>query len=620
MSISHRTHRLRLLGPPAVEKLQNSRFRLTFDLQSSNPREDWYNANKANIFADFGSLQSAEFSTDGAPARTGEAYSDMRLVEASSQRSGDDYIIRFVYETLTSSFVQTKDDTVDHELNGLRRVTRTSIAAAGTDFQKTVGTTSISHQIDTESAVTCFLASYEINDTDSFREVEEVYIQAGELARDVNQVSAGVLQTTFQTLVTDPSTVSGQYVLSREIDNFGGLQRITTSVISKSDGTTLTDADGSEKLVTEKEEVVNFTFPGVVDIIKEGNHFFPTVRSPVQCKVKADVYTYYQTSNDIVSGDFTKESSLGLWNPSEWCQKITTIGSHVNSSGNVVSAYYNSQGLRGCRTRTTLQLSGHDITLDDYQSQLFGVATTGDTTFHTGGSIIDPLGVEETVETLNGKSVYSAQFDYIYDVVYRLLNVGNGVLVRYGPNVVNGRTTVNLRYNSSGEWEIVQIKTLSDPNPTDSGGWPASSKSAYYRSRTETYHSGGYTNVTSSTTTILGKSTSTGAASPDGLTYETPAGASTTLAVGSPSNEITAGAASSVAANVEGVSITKGGFWIEGRQVVTGSTGKIVIKGGPPDPLGKKYTLDVSLKRAFTDKNGLDVFEKKITIATCTPI
>ncbi len=159
MCASHRTNRLKVIGNPSVEKLQNDRFRLTFNMVPLNPRNDWFNDNKDRIFADFGTLASAEMSVDGIDPRHKATYPNMRLVSAESgNRSrveGGDYIVQFVYETLSGSFVQVKDDTVDYELNGLRRVTRESIAKEGTDFQKTVGTSFIDHQIDSETAVRC---------------------------------------------------------------------------------------------------------------------------------------------------------------------------------------------------------------------------------------------------------------------------------------------------------------------------------------------------------------------------------------------------------------------------------------------------------------------------------
>jgi len=222
MAVSHRTNRLKLIGTPAVEQLQNGRYQLTVNCTTMNSREDWYSANKARIFPDFGSLESAEMSIDGLAPRTGEAYTDMRLVSVQSSTQQEKYIVTLVYQTLGASFVQVKDDTVNYVENGLRRVTRQSIAKAGTDFQKTVGTTSITSQIDGETAVTCILASYEVNDTDSYREVTEVYIEAGTLSETSDNVGSQ-LAIVKETFASTPSAPSGYSLASQQISNFAGI-------------------------------------------------------------------------------------------------------------------------------------------------------------------------------------------------------------------------------------------------------------------------------------------------------------------------------------------------------------------------------------------------------------
>ena len=227
MSISHRTNRLKLVGQPSVEQLQNGRYRLTVNCTALNTRNDWYNANKDRIFPDYGSLQSAEMSIDGLAPREGEAYTDMRLtkVESGNQsmRDGGDYLVVLTYETLGSAFVQVKDDTTDYELNGLRRVTRTSIAEVGTDYAETVGSSYIDHQINSETAVRCYLASYSVDDTDSFRQVQEVYVEAGILSETLDNVGSQKAKV-IETIGTDPSTPSGYVLASKQESDFEGFQ------------------------------------------------------------------------------------------------------------------------------------------------------------------------------------------------------------------------------------------------------------------------------------------------------------------------------------------------------------------------------------------------------------
>ena len=228
MSISHRTNRLKLVGQPSVEQLQNGRYRLTVNCSTINSREDWYSANKDRIFPDFGSLQSAEMSIDGLAPREGEAYADMRLTKVESgNRSGmgavGDYNVELTYETLGSAFVQVKDDTTDYELNGLRRVTRTSIAEAGTDYAKTVGTSFIDHQINNETAVRCYLASYSVDDTDSFRQVQEVYVEAGTLSETLDNVGSQKAKV-IETIGADPATPADYSLASKQESDFEGFQ------------------------------------------------------------------------------------------------------------------------------------------------------------------------------------------------------------------------------------------------------------------------------------------------------------------------------------------------------------------------------------------------------------
>ena len=222
MAISHRTNRLKLIGTPAVEQLQNGRYQLTVNCTTMNSREDWYSANKARVFPDFGSLESAEMSIDGLAPRTGEAYTDMRLVSVQSSTQQEKYIVTLVYQTLGASFVQVKDDTVNYIENGLRRVTRQSIAKVGTEFQKTIGTTSIASQIDGETVVTCILANYEVSDTDSYREVTEVYIQAGTLSETEDKVGSQ-LSIVKETFASTPSTPSGYSIANEQESNVDGI-------------------------------------------------------------------------------------------------------------------------------------------------------------------------------------------------------------------------------------------------------------------------------------------------------------------------------------------------------------------------------------------------------------
>ena len=360
MAVSHRTNRLKLIGTPAVEQLQNGRYKLTVNCATINRREDWYSANKARIFPDFGSLESTEMSIDGLAPRTGEAYTDMRLVSVQSLTQGDQYIVTLVYETLGASFVQVKDDTVALGTNGLRTVRRVSIAKAGTDIptdDKDIGVDFIDHQIDAETAVRCFLSSYEIDDTDSYREFERNYIEAGTLSVSESNESEGVVKVTTTFLVTEGTTVGP--VIARSTGEFAGLKTIAVTTLQDSAGQSIVHGDSNT--VNQYNRMVDFTYPGIVSIVGDAisdgsvttNLYNFNIAPPVQAKIESKVSVIFQTSADIVADDFTFNDgsggrATGLWNPTEWA---STYMSGISWN---YSPFSETKGLRGYRINTTM--------------------------------------------------------------------------------------------------------------------------------------------------------------------------------------------------------------------------------------------------------------------------
>jgi len=316
MAISHRTNRLKLIGTPAVEQLQNGRYELTVNCTTMNSREDWYSSNKARIFPDFGSLESAEMSIDGLAPRTGEAYTDMRLVSVQSSTQQDKYIVTLVYQTLGDSFVQVKDDTISYEENGLRRVTRQSIAKAGTDFQKTVGTTSITSQIDNETEVTCFLANYEIDDTDSYREVTEVYLQSGILSNSVSTRNRGKL--TIETVEafneTPTSSISGAVTIDSQVSNINGIPTRRSTFAKGAGQISVTSRPSTGPLSGTKEvTVVSYGTPVqpsgtlISESESEENGYVRYVRTTLQPVggITGVKYTYQDVVEVDVPGEVT---------------------------------------------------------------------------------------------------------------------------------------------------------------------------------------------------------------------------------------------------------------------------------------------------------------------------
>ena len=197
MAVYHRTKRLKIYGKkPEVTQLFGGRYAMVVRCQAKNDTEAWYDKNKDQIFADFGTLYDAHMAVDGIDARTGEAYTDMVLtsVGAGYTQTGE-YVITFRYQTLTGSFVEEAAEKVDVELNGLRRVIRRLIAKDGTTYGKTVGTTTISHSGIGYSAATLTLAQATSGtkgpNESGFVGITETWLQSGVISRTINEGKGG---------------------------------------------------------------------------------------------------------------------------------------------------------------------------------------------------------------------------------------------------------------------------------------------------------------------------------------------------------------------------------------------------------------------------------------------
>ena len=177
---------------PEITKLPNNRIRVVRRFQKFT-REDVDNANLGSLMGDFGDLD-----TTGEQI-TNQGYTDCRLISVdvdtrfNSQANADNAVLVKTYETLTSSFVQIVDDTIDFPEDGIKRVTREYRAVSGTLNSRTVGT---AYSV---GGVNLYLASYKIEDNDAFAQLTEVYINAGTISESISEapsVFAGAKQAT----------------------------------------------------------------------------------------------------------------------------------------------------------------------------------------------------------------------------------------------------------------------------------------------------------------------------------------------------------------------------------------------------------------------------------------
>ena len=109
--------------------------------------------------------------------------------------------------------------------------------------------------------------------------------------------------------------------------------------------------------------MLDFTYPGVVSIVGDvitrtgslvTNLYNFNIEPPVQAKIESRVSVIFQTSEDIVAGDFTFNdgdaggAATALWNPTEWAS------TYMSGIAWNYSPFSETKGLRGYRINTAL--------------------------------------------------------------------------------------------------------------------------------------------------------------------------------------------------------------------------------------------------------------------------
>ena len=319
-------------GMPAVEGLWNGRYRLEFFCDPSNKNEGWYSGNIDQWLPEYGALQDHAIENGWEyPENSDVAYDDMRLVERDVPfiPSASTHYVRLVYETLTDAYVQEKDDTIDYELNGLKRVTRTSVALPETAYTGVVGEGT---SMDSDGT-TVYLSSYQIDETDAKWTLTESWIEAGTLRVTERTEAEGVKSVTTTFLVTEGSVVGP--IVDRDTNNFEGLKTIIVKSLQDKDGNPL-GANGDDP-VSQFDQYIDFRYPGEVSIAYDQdtvtdpstgevgtiwNKYWYSLIPPVTSAVNARVYVFFQTSDEIVASDLVYDGAIGLWNPDEWARGV----------------------------------------------------------------------------------------------------------------------------------------------------------------------------------------------------------------------------------------------------------------------------------------------------------
>ena len=580
--------------------------------------------------------------------------------------------------TTTYTYVLDEYDAISYTTTGLLNVTRTSYEVANYDYtsagnnQLLVGTDTI-----TVNSKTLYLQNFDVENGTTCTRLVKTYVEYGVLNKTERLINEGVKSTTYQYLgssvPTEVSTLLSNGVkISESVNRKLGIPLTTVVIYTDKDGNSLTNSNGAEKLNYQYHQISPFILPGVVDLVSEHNHVFPKIQSPVETKVNAQVQIFYQTSAELdesSTGDFYKKkvnSSLvadtttnqGFWSPREFAQKESHVDAFIDDEGNLKPAYYNSQGIRGVRTRESSKVDGVEIKTFPYN-------------YRGGILVLEDVAIDETTETLNGKQVHSRSFPFTYDIIHKV-NVWSGVVIRGKPTEIRGMTTFRIAYNVDSNYAnkwVMQTKTtykgyvgVYDYYGSVRRAFQAGNTGQWQRSRpfiptsetnwtTQAFSAGDSEMPWDETwTSLIKEIDSSGNNDPfTANTYTeltTGDDFTTTQAISNPidqlktitfteptrqesfgfgENRATGGASTnqtiSLTTNAgSAITIPQAGFFLEGRQVDNGATGRIEIKGGPPNPLGKRYTLDVQIQRAFDDIDGTAYYMKKVVIADINPI
>ena len=302
-------------GSASVERLWNGRYRLEFLCSTDDQKTDWYAENIDGILADFTDEQDHFFGTGIAESwipDSASVYDNMCCVESKYIYipSLNGKRVSIAYETLTTAWVQEKDDNIDYELNGLRRVTRQSVALPNTAYGSVVGATS-----EDSSGTTVWLASSKIDETDAKWTLTETWLEAGLLSTSFSTGADGITshsQTWLKTVGTTPALPTGA-VTGRKIGDYQGLQTITIEKKGFPTNGTFT-----------YETTVPFTIPGVVttandDLGVSANNLILVVTPPVPTVADATVVVTYSTTSTV--------DTSGIWQPIDWTSaQVSGIG------------------------------------------------------------------------------------------------------------------------------------------------------------------------------------------------------------------------------------------------------------------------------------------------------
>lgn len=312
---------------PEIVKLPNNRIRVIRRFQKFT-REDVDNVNLGSLMGNFGALDDLD---EQIPE---QGYDNCRLISVevdtrfNATSNTDNAVLTKTYETLTNSFVEITDPTVEVEENGLRKITKVYRAVSGTTSSNTVGTTAL----PTTGEI---LANSQLEDNTAFAELTETYLETGIISEVIEQAPSEFANSVQITRVSRGAVASvpdGVLVDSKD-ENYSGYTTFTRITIKSlgSDPNDLTGTTSEYTDIVEVETIGTVTLTTVS--VSEGTMAIPKHVPPRIKQISANV------KEEIVTTLPNADPSEIAFNLQDASVSVTSTRSTVrNQSGNTVSS------------------------------------------------------------------------------------------------------------------------------------------------------------------------------------------------------------------------------------------------------------------------------------------
>lgn len=607
MPVYHRTQRLQIYGEkPEVTQLFNDRYRMVVRCKAARDTEAWYNDNKSQIFADFGTLYNAQMSIDGIDSRTGEAYDNMVLVSnAVGYTSTGEYVVTFVYETLTATWTKEQEDTVSSTDNGLRIVERSEVAtivATAPYDEDNIGTSTI-----TSGGKTLYLAGFK-DETKAEADaqigrVTTQWLEAGTLSETLDNVGSQKAKV-IEAIGPDPATPTGYSLASKQESSFNGFQTNRYTFLKPSILSLQQDFNNGLKRVSV--QTFGMTDTSVSDELSEITTDHKLISQDEGNYEGIKTSTFQYQIDEAVTEDYElnglKRISLIELSVSDFTAQ--TIGS-VSSSAPTSGLYLGTQQIDNggsIKVRESVWLEAGTLNVQR-RSESEGVYRVTTTFLGAEGTVVGPIvaRVEDDYEGLKTITVLSMQ------------DASGSSLVDSGAQPV-------ASHSSLSEFSYPGVVTISSETLAGTGGTYTFIAKDFSLQPPVVAKVPITIKVSFQTTSAISYTATDGLWNP------------TTWAEGSSKGIGWNYIPFSISKGFRGYRIDPtqtnsysdhgtpgtGGTWdmISGKRIFGNTTYAIQVVGGPVNPEGGQYTLDYSVSLAFSDVNGVPYYKHKEIVST----